>query len=744
LFGYDEADNIISLKTFRTGTETVSADPSGRTDGDTTTWSYHDATGLETRKTCADGSHLDKTYDDYNRLSQETLARGITKTHSYEHARGLLLGTAYSDGTTARSYQYNHLGQLTQVVDDAGTRTIGYNTYGEQETDRLTANSVTHLITETRDDMGRSTGYTYAKNGATQQTVTTGYGTDGRISTAGFLHQGAEKQFGYSYLPGTNLLQTLTMPCNMTLTQSYETQRDLLIGMAYKRGTTGVAERAYAYDVLGRPLTRRTARKGATVNDTFGYSNRSELTEATVSGASYSYAYDNISNRKSAQEAAEEATAYTANALNQYTAIQQGTEEAFVPTYDADGNQTQVKTSTGIWTVAYNAENRPITFTNNESNTVIECVYDYMGRRSIKKVTANGTVTLHQRYLYRGYLQIACCDLTRDNHPCLWLITWDPTQPVATRPLAIQKSGTWYCYGWDLTKNSCEVFGSNGYINTIYTYTPYGEVTSSGSTAQPFQWSSEFCDSELGLVYYCKRHYNPFDGRWINRDAFNGLHRKNLYLFVNNNSINGFDYNGEVWPILAIIGRAIIKGALSAVESYGEQVFDNYVKGVESPWTEVDGYEILEAGISGMAGGPNAHQTYKNYKKFRKASKEAKELHGRLQKCQKIDTARPLTPHNKKLLRKQTELRRDLKTNERQQMEALRDEIENRLDPKDLYKDAIKDFQEKERQNRGNSNECIIEYYDVYEIEIIIIIHIEEHPVHPVYPIYYDNDGYYN
>ena len=33
-------------------------------------------------------------------------------------------------------------------------------------------------------------------------------------------------------------------------------------------------------------------------------------------------------------------------------------------------------------------------------------------------------------------------------------------QPVATRPLVIQKDGTWRTYGLDLTKNVCEVFGS--------------------------------------------------------------------------------------------------------------------------------------------------------------------------------------------------------------------------------------------------------------------------------------------
>lgn len=33
-----------------------------------------------------------------------------------------------------------------------------------------------------------------------------------------------------------------------------------------------------------------------------------------------------------------------------------------------------------------------------------------------------------------------------------------------------------YTYGWDLTKNACEVYGQQGYMRTNYTYTPYGDV----------------------------------------------------------------------------------------------------------------------------------------------------------------------------------------------------------------------------------------------------------------------------
>ena len=547
-FGYDDMGNMTTLRTFRAGTETISSDPTERTDGDVTTWAFHPATGLELSKTYADGSDVVKSYDAYNRLATETDARGNVKTYAYEHARGLHLGTSYTvvEGiaeTSARSFTYNHLGQMIQLVDDAGTRSFAYNTYGEREGDSLVVDGDTHLITETRDSFGRATGYTYSKNGTIQHTVTTGYGTDGRISSAGFTHGGAVKQFGYEYLNGTNLLHKLTKPNNMTLTQTYEATRDLLTGMDYHRGTTLIAQRTYSYDILGRSTARNTARNGQTMNDTFAHNNRSELVSATVNNMEYEYAYDNIGNRQQATEG-NDITVYDANELNQYTAISENGASAFVPQFDADGNQTLIKTETGIWSAVYNAENRPVTFTNSESNTIVECQYDSMGRRAYKKVTTNGSVTLHQRYIYRGYLQIACVDLTRNHHPLLWLITWDPLQSISTRPLAIQKDGTWYTYGLDLTKNVCEVFGSTGYIATSYTYTPYGSVTTNGSVTQPILWSSEILDPQLNLYYYNYRFYMPMLGRWERRDDILEKDKYNVYQYCINNSLMNFDYIG--------------------------------------------------------------------------------------------------------------------------------------------------------------------------------------------------------
>lgn len=127
----------------------------------------------------------------------------------------------------------------------------------------------------------------------------------------------------------------------------------------------------------------------------------------------------------------------------------------------------------------------------------------------------------------------------------MWLVTWDPTQPVATRPLAIRINGTWYTYGWDLTKNICELYSTEGRISTSYTYSPFGKVTATGSLAQPIQWSSEIWDSELGLVYYNYRYYCYLSGNWINRDRLQEKYCFNLYNYAHNSSITYKDEKGD-------------------------------------------------------------------------------------------------------------------------------------------------------------------------------------------------------
>ncbi|MGN0835025.1 MAG: RHS repeat domain-containing protein [Candidatus Spyradosoma sp.] len=147
------------------------------------------------------------------------------------------------------------------------------------------------------------------------------------------------------------------------------------------------------------------------------------------------------------------------------------------------------------------------------------------------------------------------------------VVFWDPEEPTATRPLAINVLGdNLYFPTVDLTKNVCELVDFYGDIAATYDYAPFGAVsagTPSGAAApaNPFQFSSEFYDSELGLVYYNYRHYSPTDGRWLSRDPIEEQGGLNLYGIYKNNFLEKSDYLGWVAPNaeISIIIRDLIK-----------------------------------------------------------------------------------------------------------------------------------------------------------------------------------------
>ena len=111
---------------------------------------------------------------------------------------------------------------------------------------------------------------------------------------------------------------------------------------------------------------------------------------------------------------------YTANNLNQYTAINNPTA---APTYDFDGNMTSMPSfaESGTWSLTWDAENRLIAAESPAGATRLEFKYDYMSRRVEKKVysgsTGNWTLDKHLKFVYDGYLQIEELDGANSNAP---------------------------------------------------------------------------------------------------------------------------------------------------------------------------------------------------------------------------------------------------------------------------------------------------------------------------------------
>ena len=562
-FTYDEADHMVTLTTFRADEGDITTDPSGRTDGDTTTWLYDEATGLELNKTYADGSCISKTYDGLNRLETLTKARGVVTTYAYAPLTGELVSVYHNDATAGWEFTYNHLGQITSIRDASGLKELSYNNYGRM-TQETSFGTVESCLQEEYDAMGRSEGYRLMLGTQTIQYSHLDYDSKGAI--IGMNLEGLESPFTWQYDPTSGFLNHLTYPNGMVRQNTYHPELNLVTTIGYKKGADGelAAFHEYNYDGLMRPTQRQDSWDKdllATIRD-FTYNDRSELVkDRTSRGGSFIYSYDNIGNRKTARELQKEIS-YRVNPLNQYTNIINSPlnsssstpeQQFFDPVYDADGNQITIKTSTGIWNVSYDAHDRPVRFTSKDGRTIIACGYDYMGRRFSKKVTINGSTVSHLYYLYRDYLQIAHLDLMHSQPMLEKSYLWDPTEPTATRILMTQwknaaKQDEHLYFMHDVLKNVTSIFGDDAERRGRYEYAPFGDtLTAHGKIAQnnKFRFSCEYMDEEMGLIYYNYRHLNPLDGRWISRDPLTEEAGANLFVFVKNNGIKNQDYLGR-------------------------------------------------------------------------------------------------------------------------------------------------------------------------------------------------------
>ena len=206
--------------------------------------------------------------------------------------------------------------------------------------------------------------------------------------------------------------------------------------------------------------------------------------------------------------------------------------------YDDDGNQTLITTKTGLWRVTYNGENRPIRWVRDSDNTTLTMAYDYKGRRRVKN---------DQRFFYDGYLQVA--DNTGNAY------AWDVTEPIATRLLVWTKNDISSYYDFDGNKNVSEVIAADGSVSAHYEYITFGEVVLQhdvSAMSNPWRFSSEFGDEEIGCSYYNYRLFGQIMGSWFGRDPIGESFEScpSLYLFVCNNPINNYDAIGLDAPNL--------------------------------------------------------------------------------------------------------------------------------------------------------------------------------------------------
>jgi YD repeat-containing protein len=162
------------------------------------------------------------------------------------------------------------------------------------------------------------------------------------------------------------------------------------------------------YDQVNRPLAvtfepapAQITPSASSVVSTFGYdaTNR-RVSETTTDNSWWNY------------PTSASSVSYTANALNQYTAV-----GAVTPTYDGNGNLT----SDGVFTLGYDAENRLVSASG--PGVTASYAYDAQGRRKSKAV--NGATTIfvtdadnREVLEYDGATGRITCQVIRRSRPC--------------------------------------------------------------------------------------------------------------------------------------------------------------------------------------------------------------------------------------------------------------------------------------------------------------------------------------
>ena len=265
---------------------------------------------------------------------------------------------------------------------------------------------------------------------------------------------------------------------------------------------------------------------------------------ASIATNMYSYSYDSVGN--SLHSACNAATnLYTANALNQYTAILRDSAPPCEPTYDADGNLTAWNGTALEW----DPDNR--LYYGGGGTSDFGFFRDWSGRAFSETENAyytdrvfDGWNPVYER-LVDGWTETPVSDT---------VYVWGTDLSGTMRGvggvgglLAVKRNGVWYAPLYDANGNITAYVSENGDTVATYEYDAFGAtISQSGMMADSFRhrFSTKPWIAAFGVYDFGERLYSPELRRWLSRDPIGESDSANLYLYCHNSALQKFDFIG--------------------------------------------------------------------------------------------------------------------------------------------------------------------------------------------------------
>lgn len=318
-----------------------------------------------------------------------------------------------------------------------------------------------------------------------------------------------------------------------------------MLGITYRRHTTGpvMAKVTYSYDYDA--AGNRTAKRTLATTASYGYDSLNQLTSdgdsADLRGP-LAYRYDAAGNRTHETWGGNDETYGYGNPLNRLASAANGPYGSMAYSYDFEGNRIAkaamvadgVVEQEGSSSYQWDGKNRLTQVTLPDSST-INYAYDYQNRM-VSRTKGSEVRT----YLYGSGTQVLEETL---NGQRLALYGWG-ADGLDSR---IDANGQSLFYLKDALGSVIAIVDDRGSVVQSYEYSAYGECLSGKDAVNAFRLvggAGGRADDATGLVYFWNRWYDPQVGRWVSEDPIRETGGLNLFGYVDNSPASSIDPNG--------------------------------------------------------------------------------------------------------------------------------------------------------------------------------------------------------